>query len=398
MKQLLPKFFLLTALLSLNVFYAQKKFSMNAGGTGQKKYFTTIPYKELKNKVIIQSYINGKPYNFIIDTGAATTITPALYKELNSQVINHVPVSDQSGIVDSLQIVSLKNIQLGDVTFNDIPAMVVKETMLFDCFKVDGLIGSNMLRNSIVQFASQTHTLTITDKPKSLNLKGRYATKMVTDKIQSNPFLAVEVMNSELHLTDNLLFDSGMDSFYDLSFKAFNEISANRNLLQVEAQAVGSYSLGLHGLSAEEESYRVFAPELKISGYTFKNVTTVTTHGHSSRIGADLFKYGVVTLDYINRKFYFEPYQEEAKDLTEKSWPFIPTVKDGKIVIGLIWDQAWEGKINQNDLVISFNGKNYENADVCDVMTADNRSKNDTATLVLKDAKTGEVKTFEVTR
>ena len=171
MKQLLLKLCLLIALLSTNTFYAQNIFSANKGGTAQKKYFTTIPYKEVKSKVIIQCLINGKPYNFIVDTGAATTITPALYKELNPEVIARVPVSDQSGIIDSLQIVSLKNVQIGDVTFNDIPAMVVKETRIFDCFKVDGLIGSNMLRSTIVQFASQTHTLTITDSPKPLNLK-----------------------------------------------------------------------------------------------------------------------------------------------------------------------------------------------------------------------------------
>ena len=398
MKQLLLKLCLLIALLSTNAFYAQNIFSANKGGTAQKKYFTTIPYKEVKSKVIIQCLINGKPYNFIVDTGAATTITPALYKELNPEVIARVPVSDQSGIIDSLQIVSLKNVQIGDVTFNDIPAMVVKETRIFDCFKVDGLIGSNMLRSTIVQFASQTHTLTITDSPKPLNLKRKLSKNMFLDPIQSNPFVKVNITNGKLTGTDELLFDSGMDSFYDLSYKGYKEVFATISLLKVEAQAVGSYSFGMHGLSGEEESYRLLAPELEINGYSFNNVTTVTTHGGSSRIGAELLKYGIVTLDYINKKFYFEPYQKEAKDLAEKSWPFIPTVKNGKVVIGLVWDKAWEGKINQDDLIVAFDGINYENTDVCDALISDHTSLNNKATLVLKDAKTGEIKTFEVTR
>jgi len=398
MKQLLLKICLLTFLLNTTFLFAQKDFTMNKGGTKQKKYFTTIPYKDVKTKVIVQCHINGRPYNFIVDTGAATTITPKLYKELNPQVINHIPVSDQSGKIDSLQIVSLNSVQLGDVTFNDIPAMVVKEAQLFDCYKVDGLLGSNMLRNSVVQFASQTQVLTITDKPMLLNLKGKYASKMRTDKVQSNPVIKIEVLNGEMQLTDNLLFDSGMASFYDLSYKGFKEVLATVNLLTVEAKAVGSYSFGLHGLSDDEESYRLFAPELKINGYTFKNVTTITTHGSTSRIGAELFKYGTVTLDYINNKFYFEPFVNEAKDLTEKSWPFIPTAKDGKIVVGLVWDKEWEGKINQGDHIISFNGKNYDNVDVCEAMVAEEVSTATKATLVLKDAGTGEVKTFEVTR
>jgi len=399
MKQLLLKLCVLTALLFSSAITAQNIFSANKGGTSQKKYFTAIPYKVVKNKVIVQCHINGKPYNFIVDTGAATTITPALYKQLNPGVIARVPVSDQSGKIDSLQIVSLKSVMLGNVTFNDIPAMVVKETqMLFDCFKVDGLIGSNLLRNSVVQFASQTHTLTITDMPKQLNLKSKYAEKMFLDPIQSNPFIKATITNGKNTGTDELLFDSGMDSFYDLSNKGFKEVFATISLLKVEARAVGSYSLGMHGLSNEEESYRLLAPKLEISGYTFTNVTTVTTHGQSSRIGADLFKYGTVTLDYINKKFYFEPFAKEATDLTKKSWPFIPTAKEGKVVIGLVWDKAWAGKINQDDIILSFDGRNYENADVCEVMTADNTSKNNKATLVLKDVKTGAVKEYEITR
>lgn len=398
MKQKILKICITITLLLCNTLYAQENLYFNKGGTSQKKYFTSIPYKEVKSKVIIQCFINNKPYNFIVDTGAITTISPQLYKELNLKALSKINLSDQSGKLDSLPTVTLNNIKLGDITFNDIPTVVAKGMQIFDCFNVDGLIGSNMLRNSIVQFASQTKLLTITDNPRSLNLKGKYATRMRTDKVQSNPFIAIRVNNDELKLTDNLLFDSGMDGFYDLSYKAYKEQLADKNLLKVEAQAVGSYSFGLHGLSDQEESYRIFAPELVISGYTFKNVTTATTHGGSSRIGANLFKYGNVTLDYIHKKLYFEPFDKEPKDLAEKSWPFIPTAKDGKIVIGLIWDKAWEGKINQDDVIVSFDGKTYENMAVCDALIKDNTSNNNTATLVLKDAKTGAVKEYVITR
>jgi len=124
----------------------------------------------------------------------------------------------------------------------------------------------------------------------------------------------------------------------------------------------------------------------------------MTTHGSSSLIGANLFKYGNVTLDYINKKFYFEPFENESKDLAEKSWPFIPTIKDGKIIIGMVWEKTWTGKINPDDIVVSFDGKNYENMDFCDALIGDNTSKNTKATLVLKDVKTGEVKQYEITR
>jgi len=182
-----------------------------------------------------------------------------------------VSISDISGKLDSLQMVSLNNIKLGNITFNNIPTVVAKDFQLFECFKVDGFIGSNLLRNSIVQFASQTHTLTITDVPKQLDLKGKAAIKMITDPSQSNPYINIDILNGKDTVTEELLFDSGSDSFYDISYKNFKEIQTVSQL-KIEAQAVGSYSLGLYGPSDEEENYRILIPELKLNGYTFKNV------------------------------------------------------------------------------------------------------------------------------
>ena len=83
----------------------------------------------------------------------------------------------------------------------------------------------------------------------------------------------------------------------------------------MQAQATGSFTFGLNGTPADENYYKFTAPQLLINGVAFKDITTETTYGESSRIGADLFKYGLVTLDYKNRAFYFEPYKAGSIDL-----------------------------------------------------------------------------------
>jgi hypothetical protein len=212
-KTLLKFYILFALLLTGNMLYPQKGVNLNTGGTKQKHYYTVIPYREVKSKVIVQCSINGKPYNFFVDTGAAMSITSKVFKELQPDIIGTVLMNDQAGIVDSIQVANLNDITLGNVTFSDIPTAVVKDSEIFECFGVDGLIGSNLLRNSIIQFSAQTHTVIITDDAKKLNLKRKYASRMELSAVQSNPFIRIEAINGNTTATDNLLFDSGMEGF-----------------------------------------------------------------------------------------------------------------------------------------------------------------------------------------
>lgn len=376
---------------------AQDLADLNQGGTKQKNYFTTIPYKEIKSKVIVECLIDGKPYRFIVDTGAGMSITPKVFKELNPPLLASVPVSDQAGIVDNLMIASLQDVKLGTVLFDDIPAVVVKDASIFECFDVDGLIGSNLLRNSIVQFSSKTHTLILTDNPKKLELNKKFAAKMDLSAVQSNPYIWIEITNGGHKGRDQVLFDSGMDSFYDLSMKAYRTVF-NPNLFTLQAEAVGSFTLGLNGAAGDEYYYKVTAPKLTLNGVTFNNITTETTYGDSSRIGANLFKHGLVTLDYKNKQFYFEPYKKGDVNMQVTDWPFTPTVKDNKLVVGIVWDKVWDNIILPGDEILQFDGKTYEGADICKILITSHKSTSERAKLVLRDVNNGEIKELEVSK
>jgi hypothetical protein len=388
-------FFLL--LLCSFAIYAQEPFTLNKGKTTQKNYFTAISYKEVKGKIIVKCEINGKPCNFIVDTGASVCISEKLYNELNPEVLTELEVSDQSEKKDSLKIISLKSIKLGDVTFKDVSAMVLKNPLITECFQVDGLLGSNLLRNSVIQFSSNEKKIYLTDNPKQLKLKRKYAEDMELTAKQSHPHIIVYPVNGKIAGKDNPLFDSGMDSFYDLSLSAF-EVFQKINLFTIEAQAFGTYTFGLHGMADNQKHYRLFLPELSINNYSFKNLTLETTNDDASRIGTGILKYGKVTLDYRNKKFYFEPYSEEAADVSEKTWPIGPTVSDGELVVGIIWDESLKDKVKLGDKVVKMGNTVYEGMDKCEIMVHERPEMPDTTVIILRDVDTGEIKKVEINK
>lgn len=393
----MKKLYIFITLLSFNLLFSQENFTLNKGVTDKKEYFTVIDYKEVKGKIIVQCSINNKPYRFILDTGAPVTITQDVFEALNPQVINTINVSDQSGKLDSMQVVTLERIKVGDVTFTNTPALVVKDASLFKCFDVDGLLGSNMLRNSVVRFSDKDKKITLTDNYKNLKLKRRNSSKMELSPYQSNPYIEVRQESKSASGKEMLLFDSGMSGFYDLSVNAYEQFK-KINLFENIAQATGTYSLGLHGLADAQIHYKVFLPEFYVNKYAFKNLMVKTTHDEHSRIGSEILKHGNVTLDYRHKRFYFEPYTDEPATIKEEAWSVEPTFKDDKLIIGLIWDKALEGKVNLGDEVLKMGNFDYTSMTICEIMVTEREIPEDTTTIVLKDVVTGEIKEVQITK
>ena len=368
--------------LSVTCVYSQEVFTANQGGTSQKNYYTEIDYENIGWAPIIKVTINGKKYRFAIDTGAPNTITKALFDLLKPKILSKVPIWDGNGGVDSLNIVNLNEITVGGVVFNDIPTVVPRNPFFFDCLKIDGFIGSNMLRNSIVHFSSKTRKIILTDQPDKLNLNQKQSTDLFLSPNQSEPFVTVIFIGKNAG-TIGTLFDTGSAGLFALSLLHFTG-TEKAEVFNVLAKSKGRNSMALYGLGIDTAQYRLRVPEFRINGAVFKNVSASTTPGEQSTIGSQLLNYGVVTVDYKNRKFYFEPF-ETSVDLLEGMFPvtFIP--KDNKVFIEMVWDEQLKEKISVNDQVLAIDDISYANISMCDfLLKTDLYEGKDRAVLTLK--------------
>lgn len=378
--------------------YAQNIISANQGYVEQQKYLTTIPYKQIKGKIIIEVVIDNRIRKFILDTGASTVISENLYKELNPKLLGTVEVIDQSGLKDTLNVVSLSETKINELAFKDIPALVSKEAkMLFECFDVDGLIGSNLLRNSVVQFDSKNKTITLSDNSKSLNLKKKDANEMELSPNQSNPFIWIKLKKGKSFANEKILFDTGDDGLYLMSINAYKHIIGEKlDVFQTLAENEGSFSAGLHGTAEKMTNYVVNVPMLELNNLLLNNITAKTTYTYS-RFGSEILKYGKVTLDYKNKKFYIEPYGDSSEtNLDRGVWAIDPIIENDKAVVGIIWDKTLGNKVNVGDEILKFDNIDYQNMDFCEIVKSSNKVDKKTALLVLKDVKTGEVKNVEI--
>ncbi|MCD6543998.1 MAG: hypothetical protein J7K34_05770, partial [Flavobacteriaceae bacterium] len=137
--------------------------------------------------------------------------------------------------------------------------------------------------------------------------------------------------------------------------------------------------------------YRTLIPKIKIANTSFTNFVSTTTHDKYSKIGTDILEYGNITIDYINKRFYFEPIQKEEINLREKLLGFKPAYIDDEIVIGFVWDKDLKELISFGDEIIEVNNINIKEADLCDLVIKKNIFQNSEKFNILVRKKNGEI-------
>lgn len=386
---------ILTALIFLfiaRICFGQTNFTFNNGGADQVHYYSSFQYENSNDLIIINVKIKDKTYRFIVDTGAPTTISTKLFEEIKPEIITKISISDANAAKDSISVVSLNEIVIGDIVFRNIPTLVSKPYVPFDCLEVDGLIGSNLLRNSILQIDEKNKKITITDDAKKLNLNPKQSSKLWLDR-QSSPVLWIKLKNNKQEAKEQLLFDSGMQGLYDLSLRqlaSFNKY----NIFEELGKSSGINGMGLHGMAKDTLMYRFRLPVMEINGAKLLNVVTETTMDDNSRIGAALTHYGVVTVDYRNKKFYFDPFTTTDIDASEKQFPANIIPKNNKLYIGTVWDDQLNTKISAGDQVVAIDGVNCENYDFCDFLLNPVLKGKDKVRLITRDNSGKNVETI----
>jgi len=375
---------LLLLFISLQVF--GQKVNFNKGKAVHKNYYTEVAYTTLKNKIIIPVEIQGQTYRFLFDTGAPNLISHSLKDIIQTKSLETIQVKDANNKRRPLQVVLLPLLSIGGVDFKNSPAIVndADSSFLFDCLNIDGIIGSNLVRNSIVQIDSSKKQFILTDQTQKLNLETLESLDMALNRNQSSPYIWIS-LKGRGKASEQVLLDTGAEGFYDLSVHSFKKLKGLQVFSHIDS-AQGYKGVGLFGVSEASSHFRVLLPSIDFLGLVFENVISISTAASKSRLGADLFKYGKATLHFKKKKFYFEGF-EKFVDLQEKVWPFSPTVKNGEVVVGIVWDDELSAGLKFGDRIIGINDLDTLSMDICELLVKTSPLKDhDKLKIIVKDA------------
>lgn len=325
-----------------------------------QQYRATLPYRMVGEKMVVEMNINGRLRPLIFDTGGHTALTAEACKALQIEPKDSMKVTDvnnKNNYYKKLHIWSLKTPD-DKFNFKNVPALVFDEVQGWDCFGVDGIIGSDLFVNNIVSIDSKAKTITVTsaEVPSAVSLRRMLnfsqAGRMPVVSIQIAPLSNI-----------NVLFDTGCPGLLSMIDSDYEKIKDEADVA-VSSEGYGEGSIGIAGQAGQASSHRVQIPLFSVGATKFRNITTATSNHPYTLLGVKLLEYGKVTIDYPRCRFYFEPYSLENM-VANKSHNFDLTVKDGRLVVATVWSSA-NGEVSVGDEVIKINGKPVGKYDFCE--------------------------------
>ncbi|MFN4198362.1 MAG: retropepsin-like aspartic protease [Flavobacterium sp.] len=362
-----------------------QKIDFNQGSVHPKSYLEEIAFELIFDKIILPVQINDKTYRFLLDTGAPNLISYELYDDIQAQKIKKVVASDANENKDSLKIAVLESVKIGTIEYKNTLSLVsdLKNHPVLKCYNIDGFIGSNLLKNSVLKISLTTNTITLTDNVKRLQPSSKpQKLKLIGD--QRAPYITVHFQGNDNKLaSESLLIDTGMDGFYDMSTRAFSILSKENIYFKEIAKSKGAADMGLFGVANESEHAMISIHKMKIGNTMFKQVIASTTEDNNSRLGLDMFLHGDGIIDFKNKKFYFEAPQEKIWD---KSPPKLnPTFINDTFVVGFVWDEELQKIVSYGDEILKINQQSLSEMNVCEIIAErKNRPKDEAFDLEIK--------------
>lgn len=353
-------------MLLLPLFSFAQNVNFDQGSVNSKEYFDEIKYELVLGKIIIPVSINGMNYRFLLDTGAPNIFSSSILKENNLGIGDSIKISDANDVKETMKSVKVQQLKIGNLTFENQVGLVYDfgKHNLLKCYNIDGIIGSNLFRKSILKINGQYQTITITNKIKLLNIETK-PMKMALVNNQLSPYVKLKFIGKDKKkASDMVLVDTGMDGLYDMSKRAFS-IFEKHDIFNVLATSTGIGDVGLFGSGIPTDQKMVQVATTFLNHYEIKNMVMSTTRDNNSRIGLDFLKQGNLTFDFINKKFYFEPVNSFEKLAIPK---FQTSLQNEKIVIGIVWDENLKKLMSTGDEVISIDQEDMSKISLCDFL------------------------------
>ena len=182
--------------LFVSSFLFSQKLAFDQGKINQKNYYEVISFELVNDKIILPVVINNKTFKFLLDTGAPNVISKTVLAEINVQKTKKINVSDANNQSDEMEMVAIESMKLGNLSFENNVALVsdLDNHFILKCFKMDGFIGSNLFRNSVLKISLKDKKIIITDNIKNLQTTAK-ASKLLLVGEQKSPYVQINFSN-----------------------------------------------------------------------------------------------------------------------------------------------------------------------------------------------------------
>jgi len=319
----------------------------------------TLPFRLLNNHIYIEAQVNGKgPYNFMIDTGGHTILTPRVIADLGLSSHGEATAVGAGEKVASSGYAKVDDIRLGSLHLRDQVAITLDiYDPAIEGLRVDGMLGFELFLRFAVRIDYGAQTLTLTD-PARFDA-GDAGTAVPFTFYDHLP--QVEGKLGDLPARFNI--DTGSRSDVDVTapFVAHAKLRT--------AYPRGVTAITGWGVGGPSKSYVVRVPSLTLGTVTATGVVACLSDArrgsfsdanYEGNIGSGLLKRYVVTFDYAHQRMYLQPISPRPADTGtfDRSGLWINAASNGFAVTWVTeHGPAADAGLKSGDLITAMDGQ-----------------------------------------
>jgi len=355
MKKLLFSSILLLFLSSCNSFKLIKL--LKEGSVEQASFKTEIPFEMRLGLIIVPVTINGKTYDFLVDTGAPNLCTEELAAELNLETVVSQKAGDSQGVKEELDFVVMPDMYLNGICFKQTGAAVadLNKSEVLACLNADGIIGANLMKEAVWEIDYERKIITISEKRASFE---------IPDSVIHVPFSPALSFTPRVNITyngvedKNVTFDTGSNGYFASSKTVYKSIKDKTPTVK-EAKSYGSSGSGLYGAADSDTNFTALIETTKLGDLTIQN-HVVTFEKGSRTLGTKFLQNYRVIIDWSVNEILLIPVKP-FKHSTYESFGFSPFISENKLIVSdlFINSQASKKGIQLGTQILEANGVDY---------------------------------------
>lgn len=385
--------FLFTSCNTLKLIKVLKK-----GSVEQKEFKTEIPFEMRLGLVIIPVTINGKAYEFLVDTGAPNVCSKELAAELKLKTKVSQNTGDSQGVKEKLDFVVVPEIYLNGICFKETGAAVadLKQSDVIACLDIDGIIGANLMKEAIWEFDYERKVITISDKKSSFTIPDNAIHLPFSPALSSTPHVTITYNGVE---DKNVTFDTGSNGLFTTSKSTLEKIEKKKPPMK-KSMSFGSSGSGLYGVAKADTSYMILIDSTQIGGLFIEN-NAVSIENGARLIGTRFLKNYRVIIDWNMKEILLIPVKPFVNN-TFESFGFSPFISENKLIINELYvnSEASKQGIKNGTQILEVDGIDYRTCSADQFCTIINKGlvpeeKKSITLLVLID---GEEKIIQLTK
>ncbi len=347
-----------TFLLISLLLFTQRSLGQKSGTLVQQDFLEEIAFEWVRGLIFIPVEIEGKSYRFILDTGGALAISTAIQAQFSFEQVATAKVVGINKLSKSVPYVKVPSVRLGRLDFSNYNAIVSDYSEYpYTCLAADGIIGRDFLRGLILELNLPEKKIKLSDDPKKLNLPKKGAIPVKIQRKTSMPYIKVEVAPFG---EEWVVFDSGSDDLFSFKTKNIEQLHQKSNFKQHPVETYfGVTSLGSSGVIPKPmAAYTTYIEKLRLGDAVMEDFYADLSKRSRSRVGTGLMKYGVISIDYQKKKFYFQP-KESIQNATamKASMGFLPRYEDGAYIVSAlqVGSEADKKGLKLGDTILQLN-------------------------------------------